>query len=52
MNEEISTIDYYHDKAFNCIIKLLQKIYLEIERANEKLEKQKNYAWRMKKKEE
>ena len=31
MNEEISNVDYFHDKAFTCILKLLLKTYTKIE---------------------
>ena len=48
MNEDISTVDYYHDKAFSCILKLLLKTFRKIE-AHQEL---KDYEKRMKHKDE
>ena len=48
MSEEISTADYYHDKAFACILKLLLKTFRKIE-AHQELQ---DYERRLKHKDE
>ena len=48
MSEEISTADYYHDKAFACILELLLKTFRKIA-AHQELQ---GYGQRLKHKDE